>query len=155
MLVLGSLDSTETRTLTRLDSRFEYAPTGHLVYVRDGALFAQPFDERKAVFSGEPRRLVESVYYFNGPANAGFSVSQTGIVAYAAPPPVSRVAWFDRNGREIGQLGQPAVVDNFRISPDGGKVAADIEVRTSGTSDLWVFDIARGVSTRLNHDSVD
>ena len=45
-LRVGSLDSKEVRTIATLDSRVEYSPTGHLVYVRDGVLFGQPFDEK-------------------------------------------------------------------------------------------------------------
>ncbi len=154
-LRVSALDSKESRTVARLDSRAEYVTPGYLVYARDGALFAQSFDEKKALLSGEPLLVAESVNYFFGPANAAFSVSQTAVLAYETAAPPSKLVWFDREGREIGQLGQPSVVDGLRISHEGGKVAVDIGERRTGTSDIWLFELTRGVSTRLHSDSAD
>ena len=152
-LRLGSLDSKESHLVTRLGSRAEYA-AGHLVFVRDGILFAQPFDEKRGELRGEPRVLSESVNYFFGPGNAAFSVAGDVLVFETAPPP-SRLVWLDRQGRELGTLGQPALVEGFRISPGGDRVALDIGERRTGTSDVWVFELERGVSTRLHSDDVD
>ncbi len=152
-LRVGSLDSKESRLVTKLDSRVEYA-AGHLVFVRDGVLFAQRFDEEKAELRGEPYVLSDSVDYFFGPANAAFAVANDVLVFETAPPP-SRLALFDRQGRAVGELGQPAAVKGLRISPDGRRVAVGIGERRTGTSDIWVFDLERAVSTRLHSDSVD
>jgi Tol biopolymer transport system component len=154
-LRIASLESKESRVVGRLDSRFEYAPPGYLLYVRGGNLFAQPFDEKRAAFSGEPVALAENVHYFFGPANASFSVSQTGVVAYQTAPLPLRLVWFDRQGATLGVLGQPSVVEGLRISPDGRRVAVDIGDLRTGTSDLWVFELSSGVSTRLHADAID
>ncbi len=155
-LRIGSLDSKESRAVTRLDSMAEYASPGYLLYVRDGTLFAQPFDAAKAQLYGDPLVVAENVHYFFGPARASFSVSQTGVLAFQTAKPLSRLVWLDRAGKEIGTLGQPAVLGKgFRIAPDGGRAAVAIEDRRIGTSDLWVFELARGVSTRLHSDPVD
>jgi Tol biopolymer transport system component len=82
-------------------------------------------------------------------------VSQTGALVYQTAPAPSRLAWFDRGGKETGQLGQPAVTKGLRISPDGMKAAVDIEDRRTGSSDIWVFELGRGVATRLHSDPVD
>ncbi|HEV8609726.1 MAG TPA: protein kinase [Thermoanaerobaculia bacterium] len=154
-LRLGSLDSKESRTVAHMDSRAEYVAPGYLIFVREGALYAQPFDDRKARLHGEPRLLAEAVHYHLGPSNAAFSVSEAGILAYETAAPPSRLVWLDREGREIGQLGQPSVVQGLRISLEGGRVAVDIADRRTGTSDIWLFELSRGVSTRLHFDSVD
>jgi Tol biopolymer transport system component len=154
-LRVGSLDSKESRVVTRLDSMAEYASPGYLLFVRDATLFAQPFDASRARLHGEPLLVAESVHYFYGPAHASFSVSQTGVLAYQAAAPPSRLVWFDRAGKEIGTLGQPAVLNGFRISAEGGRVAAAIEDRRTGTSDVWVLEPQRGISTRLHSDPVD
>ena len=154
-LRLGSLDSSDRHTVARMDSRVEYAPPGRLFFARDGALFAQRFDVEQKRLTGEPVVVASSIDYFYGPANAAFSVSQTGVVAFEAAPSVSRLLWLDRAGKETGQLGQPAVIDGFRISPDGRAVAVSIGERTTGTADIWAFDLTRGVSDRIHHDSVD
>jgi Tol biopolymer transport system component len=110
---------------------------------------------RKARLQGEPRLLADDVHYHIGPSNAAFSVSQTGVLAYETAALPSRQVWLDRQGREVGQLGQPSVVQGLRISPDGGRVALDIADRRTGTSDIWLFELSRGVSTRLHFDAVD
>jgi Tol biopolymer transport system component len=153
-LHLGSLDSRESRLVTRLDSRAEYAAPGYLIYVRDGVLFAQRFDEQKAELRGDPQVLSNSINYFNGPANAAFSVGPD-IVVYETAPPPSRLVWLDRQGRELGKVGEPAVIQGVSISPEGGRVAVDIDQPRTGTSDIWVFEVERGVSTRLHSDPLD
>jgi Tol biopolymer transport system component len=152
---VSSLDSKERRAVAQIASRFEYAPPGYLVFARDGALFAQSFDEKKALLTGEPHLLASSVHYFYGPAHATFSVSGTGVLAYQTAAPLSRLAWFDRTGKEVDALGQPSVMHGFRISTDGGSVAVAIEDRRTGTCDVWVFKLQWGISTRLHSDAVD
>jgi serine/threonine protein kinase len=154
-LRVGSLDSRDVRVITQLASRFEYAEPGYLIYVRDNALFAQPFDAKKAVLSGEPTLMAENVHHFFGPGHAAFSVSQTGVIAYQAAESPVRLVWLDRRGRELGILGQPAVVGFVRISPSGNRIAVVIEDSRFGTSDLWVFDAASGASTRLTSGQID
>ena len=154
-LRVASLDSKENRLVMRLDSRVEYAAPGYLLYVRDAALFAQPFDEANARIAGEPILAAENVHYFFGPEHAAFSVSQTGFLAFQTAAPLSRLAWLDRAGKDLGTLGQAAVMKGFRIAPDGGKAALAIEDRRTGTCDVWVFDMARGVSTRLHSGPTD
>ena len=154
-LQLGSLDSREGRSVASLRSRVEYAEPGYLVYVRDNALFAQPFDPKRAVFSGEPVLLAENVQHFFGPGNASFSVSQAGVLVYQTSNSPVRLVWVDRQGKELGTLGQPALMKTLRISPAGNRVAVDIGDTRPGTSDLWVFDLASGASTRLNSGDVD
>jgi Tol biopolymer transport system component len=154
-LRMGSLDSKETWAVGDVSSRVEYSPPGLLVFARDGALFAQKFDEKKRSLLGEPAMVSSSVHVFLGPSHSTFSVSSTGVLVYRTAPRPSRLMWLDRQGRDLGRLGDPAVVRGLRISPDGARAAVDIEDRLTGTSDIWVFEVARAVSTRLHFDSVD
>jgi eukaryotic-like serine/threonine-protein kinase len=154
-LRLASLDSKESRLVARPNSRAEYVPPGYLVFVREGDLYAQPFDEQKAQLHGEPHLLAENVHYHLGPSNAAFSVSEAGVLAYETAAPPSRLIWLDRAGREVGQLGPPSVVQGMRISPEGRRAAIDVADRRTGTADIWLFELSRGVSTRLHFDSVD
>src|SRR5262249_20134041 len=151
-LRLGSLDSKESRLVARLDSKAEYVAPGYLVYAREGALFAQPFDERTARLHGEPRLIVDDIYYFMNIAAGGFSVSQNGLLVYITGWPTSNMLWFSRDGKEIGLLGTFASVRAFRISPDGSNVAMGLGERRTGAGDIWLFDRGRGISTRLHSD---
>jgi len=122
----GELGSDRTSIVGPIDSRVEYAVPGYLLFVREGSLLAQPFDAASARLSGEAWPLVDRLYYFYGPANAGFSASQTGTIAYEAGRRSSRLAWYDRGG-----------------------LAVDVMDRRTGTSDVWVYELERNVPTRL------
>ncbi|HLN58315.1 MAG TPA: protein kinase, partial [Thermoanaerobaculia bacterium] len=51
---IGSLDSTESRALASAQSLVTYAPPGHLLFVRESTLVAQPFDAKAMKTTGEP-----------------------------------------------------------------------------------------------------
>jgi Tol biopolymer transport system component len=57
--------------------------------------------------------------------------------------------WIDREGKELGTLGEPAFYDTLRLSPDGQLVAVAIQDLASGQSQLWILDVARGLRTRF------
>ena len=61
---------------------------GHLLYVRDGTLFAQPFDERRLRLTGEARRVADRV-----PANLYI---RTDYANFSAATGGSRHARFSR-----------------------------------------------------------
>jgi Tol biopolymer transport system component len=59
--------------------------------------------------------------------------------------------WVDRSGKKIDVLGEPADYYEPRISPDGRRVAIGI----GDPGDIWVYDVARRVRTRLTFASSD
>ena len=81
---------------------------------------------------------------FRDLGQADFSVSRTGILAYQSGGTASRLVWFRRDGTDAGQLGEPADYFFLNLSSDGQKVAVDVLDRRGGTTDLRVFDLARG-----------
>ncbi len=74
----------ERKTLVRGASMARYAPTGHLVYAREGFLFAVPFDVERLETRGNPVPLIENVMGMrsSGVVHADFSAS--GLLAYVA-----------------------------------------------------------------------
>jgi eukaryotic-like serine/threonine-protein kinase len=129
-------------------SHGEYSPgigrkNGYLLFVRMNTLFAQPFDLDKLEVSGMPQSIADGV----GPTD--FSVSDNGTLAYRKiPTSGTDLLTFDRNGKSIGSLGkQPGPTSQLRFSPNSKTIAL---ARTSGrTSDIWLYDLARGSSSRL------
>jgi eukaryotic-like serine/threonine-protein kinase len=139
-------------------TRVEYAAPGVLLYVREGSLLAQPFDERRLRVTGEPSTVVSRIPYFDKTGWAEFSVSGNSVLAYASAS-VNRLAWFDRNGREVGQIGAPSqsgpLYYVLRISPDGQHVALAVSDERVGSSDIWIHDLIHDTRTRFAFGPTD
>jgi Tol biopolymer transport system component len=152
---VASLDSNEPgRLLIAGGSPVAYLQE-HLVFLRDTRLVAQPFDLNRLELTGEPKPITEQVELV-GPSSTAFSVAQSGLLAYQpASGPGSQLAWFDRTGQRQGTLGEPADYGDVALSPDGRRAAVSVLDYTLNTRDIWVFDIARGVRTRITFDPAD
>ena len=149
----GSLDSKEDTRILPGYSAVAYA-SGHLLYAREGNLFAQGFDAGRLRLFGEPRALGQQVReagpYWRMPS---FSVSMSGVLIYEPQVQIaSQLTWLDREGRKAGTLGEPANQFGPRISPDGTKIAVSILDPNARKPDIWIFDLARGAKTRLTSD---
>jgi Tol biopolymer transport system component len=151
---VGSLDSPATTRLQTTNQKLVHAATGHLLFLRDGALMAQPFDARSQSASGEPMLLIESVAFSTTNGRAAFSVSDNGVLAYRTSgiPATSQLVWVDRSGRKLATVGAPGDYQNFRLSPDDAFLAAEAHDLRTGAGDLWLFDLKRGSSARLTVD---
>ena len=80
----GSLDGTAPRRLLAADGRAVYSPPGYLLFARDGALFAQPFDAARGQLSGDPVRVTNSVRATPLSGRAAYSVSDNGVLVFRA-----------------------------------------------------------------------
>jgi eukaryotic-like serine/threonine-protein kinase len=148
---VGSLDSPERIRLLDSFANAQYA-SGFLVFPRAGALMAQPFDATRLALSGEAMPVAENAAFpLSVPptaALAAFVVSNTGVLVYQ-PSRMSRFVWFDRAGKQIGILGDPArYVSGVHLSPDGSQ-ASVVVTDSPETANVWLFDVARGVRTPL------
>lgn len=119
---------------------------------------AQPFDVNRLVLTGEPVPVADQVQTSaTTPPMAIFSASQTGVLAYQAGAGAtgSQLTWFDRSGKTLGTLGDPAGYGDVELSPDGKRVAVSILDRTQRTRDIWIVDVARGLRARFTFDPAD
>ena len=66
-----------------------YLPSGHLVYLHDGTLFATTFDPNELKVTGPPVPVLEGVASNAGTGAAWFAVSDTGLFAYVEGPNVT------------------------------------------------------------------
>jgi serine/threonine protein kinase len=154
----GSLDSPQQVPVLDAASNAVYAPPGYLLFVRNSALVAQPFDAKLLRVTGDPIPIAEQVEVNGGMLRATFSVSENGVLAYArsAGAGSSQLIWMDRNGKQLGTGGGRGAYFGPSLSPDGHKLAVEaFDVQSSGRSDLWVFDLLRGVRTRLTFNPSD
>ena len=150
-IYLQSLDSMDARRVLRAESRFMIVP-GYLVYGRDGLLMAQPFDAVNARVTGEPIATGDQTE--QGPTgNLVFSASRTGVMAFrdASREAVSRLVWRDRDGAQLGSVGDPNTYRNPRLSPDGRRIAVE-QLDRSGNRDIWIIDAETGAASRFTFD---
>ena len=161
---IGSIDRAPgDQDLTRLleASQTIYVPTGRstgvLVYLQRGRLMAHPFDAGRLVFTGEPVRVADGVGNFGA---AGFFSATTSVLAYRAGATVGasrllQLTLLDRQGKPLGTAGDPGAYESVTFAPDGARAAAILNAITTagiGNADVWIVNLARGVSQRLTLD---
>src|SRR5262249_12097561 len=140
------------REIMAVQSNVEYVEPGYLLFVRDSALLARRFDAPAAAVSGDPIPVAQPVEYGFIPGFAHFTTSRNGALAYQAHTDLSRVAWFDRTGRELGTVLKTGVYLHIRLSQDGRQLLFDRTAAGIGSFDLWSLDLERGIETPLTSD---
>ena len=146
-IMVGDLDSKQTRWLANADSKAVWSSAGYLLFARDGPLLAQRFDLRRLAFDGEPIPVAPSVRFFTDTGSAILS-SGRGALVYGLWPHDRRLVWVDRLGREIGTLGAVADYDDVAISPNGRRVAVSVRNPERGQRlNIWVLDAERGTAS--------
>jgi eukaryotic-like serine/threonine-protein kinase len=160
-IYLGALDSKERTRLVgdRWSPGYAKGPDGesYLLFVREAALMAQPFDAGRGTLAGEPFPVVEKVGIDGQRGRASFSVSANGILVYdSGAGDDLQLAWIGRGGERLEIVGEPAN-GQFRLglSPDEKQVAFTLTGPAQYT-DIWVRDFARSIPTRFTfHPGVE
>jgi Tol biopolymer transport system component len=145
---LGSIDDKAKRLLVRIDSNAIYVP-GYLLFGDGDTLLGQAFDAKHLALNGEPFVVAEHVGR-NTAFMSAVSGSDAGTIAYAGTIAQNgHLSWFDRSGNALETAGIPDgdYVD-FRLSPDEKRLAASL-VNAKAEVEIWLFDLARGSSSRF------
>ncbi len=125
-----------------------YSPTGHLIYLRNNALMAAPFDAatRKA---GDTRAVViEPVYMDQALVSGNFAISAAGALAYApgdAQDFKRTIVTITPNG-SVPLINERRAYRNPRVSPDGRHLAV---IEQAWRDRIWLVDIERQSFVRL------
>jgi len=145
-IMMGSLDSKETKFVLHTHYQAEYA-SGHMLFLRQSTLMAQPFDAKRFELTEEAVPIAEAVLEDSSIAHAWFSPSANGLLVYAEGAAKNRqLVWFDRGGKQLGAVPGEDAYAGITLSRDGKKLAYYLD----GTGfDVWGFDIARGVKIPL------
>jgi len=153
-IYVGEIGSRKRHRLLTAFSNAVYG-SGYLLFMRGRTLMAQPFDAGKAELTSEPLALAEQVDYSPKVATQGqFSSSQNGILAYASNAGGSlQLTWFDRSGKSDGMVGSPGLLNELRISPDSNTVVSDRLDPETGFYNLWLYDLARGTTSRFTFEA--
>ncbi len=150
---LGSLDSRQTTMLMAAESQAQVVGRGQIFFVRQGTLFAQPFDLARGVTSGDPMAVERSVQSDSAGFHA-FSVSETGHIAYRVGrrTEATQLTWTDRTGRVVGLAGKPDFYRNPTLSADGARLVMEVTDHNRGQQDIWLFELGRNMLSRFTFD---
>jgi serine/threonine-protein kinase len=78
------LESGERKVVHRGGYYASFSPSGHLLYVNDGTLFAVPFDPKRLEVEGSPAPVVQDLAASSAEGGAQYSFSNSGTLAYAS-----------------------------------------------------------------------
>ena len=150
-LMLFTADG-QRRELAPVSSRVEYVDPGFLLYARDNVLYAQAFDASRGELAGAPFSLAPAIQSFRSTMSAAFATSRSGNLVWAAQGDRNHLAWFDRKGRWLGDLGQAGQNLDVTIAGDGRRGTVARLLSDLGTYDLWLLDLENGSESRLTTD---
>ncbi|MGA9883922.1 MAG: protein kinase [Candidatus Acidiferrales bacterium] len=128
---------------------------GYMLYLASGgALMAQPFDAQSLKLTGEPTAIAEHVQAFR--EGGYFSASDDGKLIYTNAGSIRKgqATLFDRAGKVLGTVGDPATYGGLAISPDGSRAIGDV-IDARGQISIWTIDFTQRTTTRLTFDSFD
>jgi hypothetical protein len=154
-MMVGTLDSAETKELGRSLASPIVAP-GYLLYRRDVALVAQPFDARTLEFPGSPAQIAETLAINPLTNQALFSVSNDSVLAYQPVTPGSQLVWFDRHGRRLAAAAPAADYNTVCLTSPDERIVYEQVDPASASIDIWALDKPGAVPSRLTFSpSVD
>jgi serine/threonine-protein kinase len=134
-----------------------YVPTGHIVFMRAGGLFAAPFDLGALEATGEAVPVLDEV------SPTDFAISYDGTALYSVGFVGFRgfeVAWVDRSGQATPvqsgwTIPAPGYNWGMSLSPDRERLAIQIQTDLGG-DDIWIKELSEAPPVRLTfHDGGD
>jgi serine/threonine-protein kinase len=141
-----SLRDGRRKTLVHGGTWGRYLPSGHLVYINQGMLFAVPFDADRLELRGTPTPALNDIAYRADNGFAQIDFSRTGTVVYRSSKAGSglvTVQWLDESGNTRPLLPVPGNYLSPTLSPDGNRLAL------ISAGDIWMYELGRGSMTRL------
>ncbi len=157
LIAVADVATGEHKILHRGGYYGRYVPTGHLVYLHEGTLFAIPLDPSTLEITGSAAPIVQGITASVSSGGAQFTFANDGTLAYVSGElgvPEYPAVWVDRNGQVTKLWETPASYANPRLSPDGKRLS--FSILEGSNWDVWVYDLDREVATRLTfHDGYD
>jgi Tol biopolymer transport system component len=144
-LRVGSIDGQTAMTIPvpGEPTRVLLDPAGYLVYGRNGALIAHPFDVATAELRGSPINIAPDVDW-SPQGWLAASVSSNGVLALRAVGVMKvQFEWVDRVGRRQAVGGAPEAYTNFDLSSDGQQVAVVRRTADMNNTSVALIDFGR------------
>jgi Tol biopolymer transport system component len=148
---VGSLDTRESFRLLAGDSAATFAAPRHVLYVENNMLIAAEIDEERLELTGRASVVARDV---SPPLLGADNVMSTAgdLLAFQHGVRKQNLAWFDREGHNVGTLPLPTTLFNPRISPDQSRLVATSAV--TNNPGLWLAHLTRAEVARLETDAI-
>src|SRR5579864_1531554 len=152
-IYVGTLDSRESRIVAQASSNAIYA-SGYLLFLRENTLMAQPFDAQRLATTGEAVPVAPQVLDSPPSANGLFAAADNGTLVFQSGlQSLQTLAWLDRTGKRVADVGEPGQLLWTFLSPDGKRATVSAYDRAAHNNDLWIYDLARNLRTRFTFGS--
>jgi len=153
----SSLDGKERRMLILSHSSFSIDST-HLFFADEQRhLVSVAFNTTKAVLAGNPAVVANAVGFQPSTYWAALTSAENGTLIYntSTGASLSALTWMDRSGKELGRIGEPAVMCNPTFSPDGSRVAVDVSDLKANNVDVWIESTTGAGNSRFTFDPAE
>lgn len=151
-LYVTTLAAKNKRLIVPAATNVSFAQPEYLFYAdASGRLFVREFDPDKQVMRGEPKIALDQIGFQPSVLWATFTASENGTVVANTSSAAWRsvLTWYDRAGKELGTVGQPGILYNPALSPDGRRIAVDVADTQTASVNVWVHDTVAATSTRF------
>jgi serine/threonine-protein kinase len=152
-LAAASLRTGERLAFAEPGSFARHAPPGHLVFARQDAIMAAPFDPVGVRVLAPARAVLSGVAMSAQVSMPHLALSREGTLAYvpgAGKVPPAALAWVRPDGSQDAWPTPERPFMNADLAPDGRRAAVTINDGTR--SDVWVADADRGGLSRLTFE---
>ena len=156
-LVVQTLPAGARKVVQRGGYYGRYVPSGHLVYIHEGTLFAAPFDlDRlevdRPVRARLGRRVRRPRVSRRGAVRGGRQRHAGVSAAEQSDQAAAPIVWMDREGKmtRCGPRLQTGRTHASRRTAGSSPCPS-----ATGQSDVWVYDWARDMLSRFTFDSAD
>jgi Tol biopolymer transport system component len=151
----ASLDGGAPKMIVSAPTHPVFVAPGTLLFVRDGALTAQPFDVDRLQLTGDSVRVAAEVMHSPTSGRGAVAASTTGVLTYREGrvlDPISSLVWVNRTGQVTSTVGEPGAFNQVRLSPDETRVAVAVpDPRTSGYN-MWVLDLGNKILSQVTFE---
>jgi eukaryotic-like serine/threonine-protein kinase len=151
-----NLDDKKSEFVVASQARAQYVDPGYLLYVKERSLLAQPFSASSRKLSGRAVPIAQQVHFGSLRWVSNYAASGDALLYESQEGGgVWQLTWFDLEGKEIGKLGEPREITGVVVSPDGKRAATVVTEQSGSKSNLWMYDVARGLASRFTFDEGD
>ena len=156
-IYMTSLEGKQRKLVAPCHSSFGY-DAHHLFFASEQLeLVSLAFDPSSGTASGSTSVIAGAVGFQPATYWAAFDVAENGTLVYNTDVGAaqSELTWMDRSGKELGHIGEPAIMANPTLSPDASRVAVDISDRKANNVDIWIESTAGAANTRFTFDPAE